>query len=331
LPACLVLKFFEELARKKQPTALADSLQFERFPARESLIALGMALVYLIWVWLAVGLRSDHLVFTGLCLGLYFLHPLSRKLVLALFFFVIYWVIYDSMRVYPNHLFNPVHIAEPYNLEKALFGFTWNGQVVTPNEYFAQNTHPVLDVLSGFFYLSWVPVPLAFAVWLYFKDKRTLLDFSLAFLLTNIFGFILYYLYPAAPPWYVELYGFQENFSIPGNEAGLANFDQIMGVQLFHGMYARNANVFAAIPSLHSAYPLITLYFAVKKRLKLASWMFLIILAGIWFSAVYSRHHYIIDVLLGALCAVATIIVFEKIILKSRINSWLDKYARIIT
>lgn len=288
-------------------------------------------MLYLLWVWLAVGLRNDHFVFTGLCLLLYFAHPLTRKLVLALFFFAIYWVIYDSLRVFPNHLFNPVHISEPYELEKALFGIPWKGQVITANEYFAQNTHPVLDVMSGLFYLSWVPVPLAFAVWLYFKDKRTLLDFSLAFLLTNIFGFTLYYLYPAAPPWYVELYGFQENFSIPGNEAGLAAFDHIMGVQLFHSMYAKNSNVFAAIPSLHAAYPLITLYFAVKKRLRLASWMFLIILAGIWFSAVYSRHHYIIDVLAGAVCALATIIIFEKTILKSRIDSWLEKYARNIT
>jgi membrane-associated phospholipid phosphatase len=232
------------------------------------------------------------------------------------------------MRIYPNFEFNPVHIREPYLFEKSWFGFEYNGGRMTPNEYFASNTHPVLDVLSGLFYLCWVPVPLMFAVWLFFRDKRLLLDFSLAFLLTNIFGFILYYAYPAAAPWYVELYGFQENFSIPGNEAGLANFDRILGVSLFQGMYARNANVFAAIPSLHAAYPLITLYFGWKKKLQLASWVFLIILAGIWFSAVYSRHHYILDVLLGALCAVLTIILYEKVILKTSVNNWLSGYSK---
>ena len=201
---------------------------------------------------------------------------------------------------------------------------------MTPNEYFAVNTHPVADVLSGLFYLCWVPVPMAFALWLFFKDKRTLLDFSLSFLLVNLFGFVLYYAYPAAAPWYVELHGFQENFKIPGNEAGLANFDRILGVKLFHGMYAKNANVFAAIPSLHAAYPLITLYFGVKMRLRLASWVFLVILLGIWWAAVYSRHHYIIDVMLGAACAVATILVFEKVILRSRVNGWMERYAAII-
>ncbi len=101
-------------------------------------------------------------------------------------------------------------------------------------------------------------------------------------------------------------------------------------MNLFHSMYAKNSNVFAAIPSLHSAYPLITLYFGVKMRLRAASWVFLVILLGIWFAAVYSRHHYIIDVILGAACAIATILVFEKIILKSKVDGWLGRYAEVI-
>ena len=303
---------------------------FERFPRRETTIVLVLIAAYLLWVTLAVGLRNDHFVFVALVSSLFFTSQQSRKVVMALVFFVIYWIIYHSMRIYPNFEFNPVHVQEPYEFEKSWFGFQYNGDTVTPNEFFAIHTHPILDVLSGLFYLCWVPVPLMFAVWLFFRDKRMLLDFSLAFLLVNIFGFMLYYAYPAAPPWYVEIHGFQENFSIPGNEAGLANFDRILGVSLFHSMYAKNANVFAAIPSLHAAYPIITLYFGMKKKLRLIVWVFLVILAGIWFSAVYSRHHYILDVLLGALCAMATIVVYEKIILKTKVDGWLDTYAGLI-
>lgn len=298
---------------------------------KETKIALALTAAYLAWVSLVVGFRSDHLAFLAICLGMFFAHPVSRKVILSLGFFLAFWVLYDSLRIYPNYAFNSVHIREPYELEKAWFGFTSGGQMLTPNEFFAQHTHPLADVLSGLFYLCWIPVPLMFAGWLFFKDKRTLLDFSLAFALTNLFGFILYYAYPAAPPWYVELHGFEKNFSIPGNEAGLANFDRILGVQLFHGMYAKNANVFAAIPSLHSAYPLVTLYFGIKKKMWTASAVFFVIMVGIWFSAVYSRHHYIIDVVLGALCAVATIVVVEGVILKSvKANGWLERYAGLI-
>lgn len=305
-------------------------MTLERFLKKDITIAVGIAVIYLLWVNLAVGFRNDHLFFVVLCMGMYFGHGVTRKVFLALFFFIVYWVVYDSLRIYPNYEFNPVNVREPYEIEKGLFGFQYQGETVTPNEFFVMHTHPVLDVLSGFFYLSWVPVPLMFAVWLFFRDKRMLLDFSLAFLLTNLYGFVLYYAYPAAPPWYVELHGFQENFSIPGNEAGLANFDRIMGIELFHSMYAKNANVFAAIPSLHAAYPVITLYFAIKKKLGLAVWAFFVICVGIWFAAIYTRHHYIIDVLLGILCALATILVFEQVILKTKVNGWLDRYAALL-
>lgn len=293
---------------------------------KQTLIALGLAFIYLLWMSLVVGLRNDHLIFIAVCMALFFASDTSRKVLMALFFFILYWVIYDSLRIYPNYAFNPVHIQEPYDIEKALFGFLYNGQLITPNEFFEVNTHPVLDVLSGLFYLCWVPVPIAFAIWLFFKDKRMLLDFSLAFLLTNLFGFVLYYAYPAAAPWYVELHGFSENFNIPGNEAGLANFDRILGIQLFHGMYAKNANVFAAIPSLHSAYPIIPLYFAIKRKMPIAIFFFFVICVGIWGAAVYSRHHYIIDVILGVLCALMTILVLEQLVLKTRVDRWLNRY-----
>jgi len=44
--------------------------------------------------------------------------------------------------------------------------------------------------------------------------------------------------------------------------------------------------------------------------------VFGIIMLGIWFTAVYSAHHYIIDAILGAGCALLGIFVFEKILLK---------------
>ena len=305
-------------------------MPFERFSRKGTSIALGLGALYLFWAGVVVGLREDHIVLLVVCLGMYFATATTRKLITALFFFIVYWVMYDSMRIYPNYNFNFVHIGDLYQLEKTFFGFEYMGKTVTPNEFFATHTTPLLDLLAGLFYLSWVPVPLAFAVWLFFHDKRLLIDFSLAFLLVNVFGIVFYYLFPAAPPWYVELYGFEKNFNIPGNEAGLANFDHLLGIPLFHSMYAKNANVFAAIPSLHAAYPVIVLYFALKNKMKRAGVFFFIICLGIWATAVYTRHHYIIDVLLGILCALMTIFVFEKIILKTKINNWLERYADLI-
>jgi membrane-associated phospholipid phosphatase len=138
-------------------------------------------------------------------------------------------------------------------------------------------------------------------------------------------------LYPAATPWYVALHGFEENFNIPGNEAGLANFDKLFGIDLFHSMYARNANVFAAIPSMHSAFPALSLYYAIKKKSNFWIGLFIIVGIGIWFSAVYSIHHYIIDVLLGILCAVLAILLFEILRKNDKIQNLLHKYEAIVS
>ena len=304
---------------------------FENLSKKEALVAVGVTIAYLLWAYCFIGIRNDHIAVAGIAIALYFISPTTRGIVLSLIFFMLYWWVYDSTRIYPNYLFNPVHIKDIYDLEKSWFGIQEAGQLLTPNEYFARHEHPFLDVISGLFYLCWIPVPLAYAVWLYFNDKKLLLEFSFAFFLTNVFGIIVYYLYPAAAPWYVELHGFEKNFNIPGNEAALANFDAFFGIDLFHNMYAKNANVFAAVPSLHSAFPVITLYFGIKKRLKWMNVVFFIIMIGIWFAAVYSRHHYIIDVVLGFLCAALSLVVYEFLIKSRLVQQFLERYLRLIS
>lgn len=215
------------------------------------------------------------------------------------------------MKAFPNYQYNSVHIGSLYHAEKALFGIHSGGKFMTPNEYWLQHPHPVWDIVTGLFYLCWVPVPLAFAAYLFFKDKLLFLRFSLTFLLVNIIGFFIYYLYPAAPPWYVQQHGFILITETPGFTAGLARFDQLTGLTIFASLYGHSSNVFAAMPSLHAAYPLIVYFFVVKTKPGwLVGSLFFLLMPGIWFSAVYTSHHYILDVLAGIACALAGIGLF---------------------
>jgi membrane-associated phospholipid phosphatase len=154
-------------------------------------------------------------------------------------------------------------------------------------------------------------VPLAFAGYLFFRNRKQFFYFSLSFLLVNIIGFIGYYVYPAAPPWYVMQHGFDFNAATPGNTAGLGRFDAFFHVGVFAGLYSKSSNVFAAMPSLHAAYLLIVLYYGIKFRIGWVNGLFAVILAGIWFSAVYNAHHYVLDVLAGIGCAIAGIALFQ--------------------
>ncbi|MDP9961845.1 phosphatase PAP2 family protein [Chryseobacterium lathyri] len=192
-----------------------------------------------------------------------------------------------------------------------MFGFLEENKIVTPNEYFALHHNKFFDVLSGIFYLSWVPVPIGLTIYFLYKNKKESMHLPLAFLLVNLIGFIVYYMYPAAPPWYVAKYGFEFLKQTPGSPAGLSRFDQALNINLFQSMYQKSSNVFAAMPSLHSAYPIVSLYFAVKKRLIWGSLLISLTALGIWFFAVYTSHHYILDVIGGVFCAGAGISIFE--------------------
>jgi hypothetical protein len=132
--------------------------------------------------------------------------------------------------------------------------------------------------------------------------RRLLARFGWTFLLMNIVGFATYYVYPAAPPWYVADYGLgPANLAARSSAAGAARWDAITGIPYFAGFYGRSADVFGAIPSLHVAYPLLTYLHGreLRKRwLDVASFGLFLLVS---FAAVYLNHHYVLDVLLGVL------------------------------
>ena len=243
----------------------------------------------------------------------------TRKAALALLPWLLFAVCYDSMRLYPNYKVNPIDVRGLYEAERSLFGISTAAGTVIPGEWFNMHHCSAADFMAGIFYLCWVPVPLAFAIYLYIKGKREMyLRFSFAFLLVNLIGFVGYYIHPAAPPWYAINYGFEPVLNTPGNVAGLGRFDALTGFNVFHSLYGKNANVFAAVPSLHAAYMLVaTIYAVLGRERKLIVCLFAFICIGIWWTAVYTIHHYIIDVTLGILTAIVGILVLEKVVLRT--------------
>ncbi len=285
-----------------------------------------IAIAYLLLSAFLIGYKMEQLVLVCLFMGCYFISNITRKFILGFSVFIIFWIVFDYMKAFPNYHYSHVHLEQLYNAEKSLFGFEHNGIRITPNEYWLQQHTKFLDVLSGICYLSWVPVPLVFAGVLFFRDKKQFFYFSLTFLLVNLIGFTIYYIYPAAPPWYVEQYGFAFHAGTPGNTAGLARFDSHFNVSIFKGLYEKSSNVFAAMPSLHSSYPLIVLFYGIQVKAGKWNLLFALLTCGIWFSAVYTSHHYVLDVLAGICCAIVGIMVFRLLATRSRaLKKWLDR------
>jgi len=308
--------------------AIDNSIQVN---ARSVAVVSILSVIYLLLsVWL-VGFKSDQVILILLFNTLFYASGITRKFILGFSIFIFYWVLFDYMKAIPNYKVNPVHIADLYNLEKHLFGINVNGSTLTPNEYWAIKGTTFLNVVTGLFYLCWIPVPLSFAAFLFFKNRREFLYFALTFLLVNLIGFVIYYAFPAAPPWYIQQHGFAFQPLTIGSTGGLSKFDAYFHINLFKSIYAKGSNVFAAMPSLHSAYPVIVLYYGFRNRLGLANIFFAIVVLGIWFTAVYASHHYVLDVLAGITCAIIGISLFRLLATRSKtVIRWLDQYEAVI-
>lgn len=297
--------------------------------ARESRVILIALVVWLAVTALFVGLRPEHVYIALFLAAMLFATATTRRLAVALLPFAIFGISYDWMNILPNYMVNPVDIGALYENEKAIFGISG----MTPNEWWTLHRTPLADFLAGCFYLCWVPVPILFGVWLYFdRQYEIYLRFAITFLLVNLVGFALYYVHPAAPPWYVAMHGFDFIPGTHGETAGLGAWDAMTGLPIFDSLYSRNSNVFAALPSLHAAYMLVATLYSLRAR---CSWwlrgLFAFICLGIWWTAVYSSHHYIIDVLAGIGLTLAVCAVLELLVYRLRpVADFLRAYARYI-
>ena len=117
------------MEKQKNPIAFPTKKEF-------ILVACG-TLLFFILTGLFIGIRVDHVALIGLFLALFFASGPTRKLAIALIPFMVFGISYDWMRVFPNYEVNPIDVKGLYETEKALFGIPVNGQILTPNEYFA--------------------------------------------------------------------------------------------------------------------------------------------------------------------------------------------------
>jgi hypothetical protein len=319
----MIKELFSDQTGKMNNSSVATDMKYSGW--KHLLIMACISIGYLLLSFVLIGFRPEQLILLGLINFFYFFSKTSRKFLIGFSIFIFYWVTFDYMKAMPNYMFNEVHIGELYNLEKSFFGISLDGAIVTPNEYWLTHSNTILDVVTGLFYLCWIPVPLGFATYLFYKNRTDFFYFSLTFLVINFLGYIIYYIYPAAPPWYIQQYGYDFIAGTPGNTAGLSRFDAFFGVGVFKGLYQQSSNVFAAMPSLHSAYPIIVLYYGIKNKLGRANFFFATVMMGIWFSAVYTSHHYILDVFAGIGCAIGGIALFGWLLKLQGIKKGINK------
>jgi len=280
-------------------------------PPRLIAAALGGMGAYLAIMGLTTGNRPEHLYACAVVAVLVVWSEATRRFFLGMLPFLLFAISYDLMHItQPLVRYLHVHVVEPYAFDKFFFGIRTAGGVLTPNELFERYHWPAVDLLTGTAYIVfvWWAIGFAAALVLFRRDeagRRLASRFGWTFLFLNLAGFATYYLYPAAPPWYVSDYGLgPANMAAQASMAGAARWDELTGIPWFHAFYGRSADVFGAIPSLHVAYPLLTFLHGLELRkrwLDVASFALFLLVC---FAAVYLNHHYVLDVILGVLYTV---------------------------
>lgn len=275
-------------------------------------IVVALCTLYIVTATAFDTFRIEYLFLFPIVVVLAYTSDRTRVLLRLLLPLLIFCVIYNSMRFLPEMPADRIKVAEPYHLEKTLFGISAESGVLTPNEYWQVNHVVFLDWFCGAVYAAFLVVPLSFVLYLFVKHEYEQLSrFAWAFLVLNVLGFITYFVYPAFPPWYVEKYGLGiARVDVSGDPAALARIDCYLGINLFGFLYSKEVIVFSAIPSLHVACPLLTLFFAHGRHHRFFLFLLFYCLS-INFAAVYLNHHYIIDIILGNLYAVIVFVMFH--------------------
>ena len=195
------------------------------------------------------------------------------------------------------------HVTDIVSIEKAI-SFGHIPTIVLQN-WVGTGAHMVVGYIATVVYFCHFIFPLAMGMVMWLRDRVQFLRYSSALLGMALAAFVIYLLVPTAPPWYAQQQGF------------ICCFDHILTHSLpsavspyYEGL---NPNHFAALPSLHSAFPFLT-FLALRRQYPRASWIALAWCFLVWFSVIYLGEHYLIDVIAGILFAWASWLVMMKVV-----------------
>ncbi|KAG9246645.1 hypothetical protein BJ878DRAFT_496256 [Calycina marina] len=180
-------------------------------------------------------------------------------------------------------------------------------------------THTLTPALDVFTWLSYgvihffSPFLAAFWLWL-FASPGVLSIFAWSFGIQNCLGIITHLLFPTASPWYGDQYGYPlppGNYSMLGSPAGLVRADAVLGTHIYEHAFKASPLVFGAFPSLHGAFSCCCFLFVGRYSRKGAFLLGFYVLWQ-WYSTMYLRHHWRLDLLGGLAYSAAAFSIFYR-------------------
>ncbi len=212
--------------------------------------------------------------------------------------FVAILLVYESLRGFADNLNSRVEYLWMPHVDRFFF---WGTLPTTRLQQWLWHGH--VRWYDLVFYVPYIlhfvfPIGLALCVWKFRPAKYW--QFIVSYVTASFSAFIVFMIFPAAPPWMASQNGYIESVHRVSSDVWWA-----LGIKDFPSVYSKvSPNAVAAVPSLHAAYAtLFALYVTTlfKGRWRFIAWIYPIL---IYIGTVYQGEHYFIDELLGALLAV---------------------------
>lgn len=200
------------------------------------------------------------------------------------------------------------HLTEPIAADKALFG----GHVPTvwmQEHLFTAGVAHWYDAVIVPVYLSHFVVSLLLAIVLWCVNYPLFRRYLTALITVTVAALATYVLYPAAPPWMAALNG-KLGAGVQIHRVVQETLVTLGGNTLDSAVEqgAAYSNPVAAMPSLHAAIPMmLALFFWGSVRLR-GKIILALYAGGMAFVLVYGGEHYVIDILLGWVYALVTVL-----------------------
>lgn len=252
-----------------------------------------------------VDLFSFNNIFAFLIIGAIFLIKKPRRILSAWLPFFILFLAYEVLRGLADNLAKNANYFFPINFENAVFGEILSSSFQVYAHSLSTPTLQLINSIAIFIYSLHFIAPILFALFLWRKNKQHFTQFAIALILISYLALATFIIFPVAPPWMASEKGIIPEiehiiFKQSGDSVGKVS-------ALF------NPNPVAAIPSLHSAYPLLISLFVVKFYGKKYSAIFLFPLL-MALSLIYLGEHYVLDILAGFAYVLFVFLITPKVV-----------------
>jgi hypothetical protein len=210
--------------------------------------------------------------------------------------FILLLVAYDFLRGFADKLNPVIHYTEPILITKLMF-FGHNPTVDLQNWLYHPGHLAWYDYAGSILYLLHFAVPLGFAFYLWFYNRNHFRVFMLALMILSYLALLIYILFPSSPPWLASQKGYMPPVTKIFNVV-MANFPENIHLPTIY--LKIQANLVAAIPSMHSGYSFLVALFG-WHFFKKVRWIFILYPLAMWITIIYMGEHYVIDIIAGVL------------------------------